>query len=578
MNSTSVAKVSTASKKAQTSSTLANNGRLKTSDNKSKKVSHNNKADDTGQSQNNSNNTNNKLSVASKNKNNSMTDNKNKSSLPADQQAKKKANDNKNISIFYRPVKRKPPYKPSEVDFHIGVDFESFGKEAPKHALIGGRDPNSQLQLQPTTLVTPSPCDYNPVLIPSMVSPTPLHHCMSRASSSLHGPIIVEGEMSKESNLKLDYLDPDIYKTLETKGNIKSIIGNVEHAPKFYSDLMQTAISVPGCTFIPSRELSLSNQGVKIGNRKPTNYETANPGPGEYRPELKMNSLLSRAPSHQLSGPQFRFDWLEDKRNIPSPSQYNPQRLETSSPQFSIGVKSRINRNNLQKKVNISEESTRIALHNAESREVVTAPSKSRNRYRNASKSGTDSNYYIPSEVNRKNRQGTRNVSSAIARSAYYNERFNNTSSASRREREKVDSMDDRSRFYAHSNFDTFNIKKEEETVYSSFYSKCVNVNSNKKNVVPLPVGPFIMKLDVSEIPLQEARKYIAKRPELVAWVEFIIDQVMYEKPENPLFFIREIFLAIKENDAQKESPYDDEFNLNQIIVHMKEKTTDFVY
>lgn len=566
MNSSSIAQGSTTPKKAKASSTLVNNGRLKVSTNKTNKNPNNNKNDDSDQSINNSNNSNNKSTTSSKNKNNSTEVHT----------IKRKSNDNKNISIFYRPVKRKPPYKPSEVDFHIGVDFESFGKEAPKHSLVGGRDPNSRLQsqLSSTSPDNPSPCDYNPVLIPSMISPSPYRHYMSRASSSLHGPILVEGEMSKESNLKIDYLDPEVYKTLQTQGNLKSTIGTVDHAPKFYSDLMQTATSVPGCTFIPSRELSLNGQGVKIGTKKPTNYETQNPGPGEYRPELKMNSLLSRAPMHQLSGPQFRFDWLEDKRGVPSPSQYNPQKLETSSPQFSIGIKSRINKNNHQKRINISEESTRIALHNAESREVVTAPSRNRSRYRkNVNDFDKSCNYYIPNESNKK-RPKSRSISSALSTSAYYNERLNNTSSASRREREKVEPGSSN-----YSSFESFSKKVEKESVYSSFYSKCVNVNSNQKNVIAFPVGQFIMKLDVSVVPLQEARKYIAKHQELVAWVEFILDQVMYEKPEEPLLLIREVFMEIKKNDAQKDSIYfDDDYNLNQVLVHMKEKTTDFVY
>lgn len=558
-------------KKTNESSTLVNNGNLKAACNKSNKTTNN--PNDTDKSQNEQSKTNNNKNN-NRNKSNTILNNKNKSkdiSTPTNHRVKKKTNENKNISIFYRPVKRKQPYKPSEVDFHIGVDFESFGKEAPTHILRSGRDINTPVQTRPTLpLDTPSPGDYNPVLVPSMVSPAPLQHYISRASSSLHGPIIVEGEMSRESNLKIDYIDPETYNTLHTKGNIKSSIGNVDHAPKFYSDQLQTALSVPGCTFIPSRELSLCSPMVKIGQRKPTNYETPNPGPGEYRPEAKMNSVLSRAPMHQLSGPQFRFDWLEDKRGIPDPSHYNPQRLETSSPQFSIGSKSRINKNNHQRKVNLSEESTRIALLNAESREVVTAPSKSRNRYRK-SEFDINSNYYLPSEVNRKNRPKT---GAALSTAAYYNERFNNTSSASRREKEKVNPKE----IYDRPST-SYSSQNSEETVYSSFYSKCVNVNSNRKNIVPFPVGQFIMKLDVNSVPLNEARKYIAKHKELVAWVEFILDNVMYDKPENPLLYVREMFMEIKESEEQKNSIYtNDDYTISQVLVHMKEKTSNLVY
>ena len=569
MTSTSLSHASTDAKKNIASPSLINAGKLKASSNKSKKIIKSQQDETSAQADSNKSDGSNIPNTDNKNKNNSVTNSKTKVKDSPSSQAKKKANENKNISIFYRPVKRKQPYKPSEVDFHIGVDFESFGKEAPKYTIRGGRQKNSILQGQPPN--TPAPGEYDPVLTPSSVSPKPFKHYMSRADSSLHGPILVQTEMSNENNRNIDYIDSEVYQNLRTKGNLNHTIGNVEHAPKFYANEMGTALAVPGCTFIPSRELSLDAVGVKIGNRKPTNYETDNPGPGEYRPESKMSAVLSRSPVYQLSGPQFRFDWLEDKRGNPSPLQYNPQRLEKSSPQYSIGNKSRINKNNRQKKINISEESTRIALLNAESREVVTAPSRYR---RNNNSNDSSSNYYLPGEENKKNRPKTRDASSPLSNPSYYNERFNRTQSASRRERENRQKAKSSIATFSYNNYGYDNNYNYDDTpTYSSFYSKCPNVNSNPKNIVPFPIGNYIMKLDVNSITMNEARRYIAKHKDLVAWVEFILDQVMYDKPDNPLLYVREMFLQIKEQDSNEDLPFtDEEFNINQVLVHLREK------
>lgn len=517
--------------------------------------------------------------------------NKNKNSTPKNP---KQSNDNKNvfdpntiispkdaknISIFYRPSKRKQPYKPSEVDFHVGVDLEHFGN--PSYTIGSSRKPSLHIdsQMPHPGVDTPAPGEYNPILLASMVYPNRYPHTMSRADSSLHSTLKVETEMSSPSNINIDYLDPTVYKQMTATTKLAGNIGDVSHAPQFYTGDLENAATIPACDYAPSQDLLFDGPKISIANRKLRGYETDNPGPGTYSPK---SNLLARAPKFPFNeAPPIRYDWLNDKRNGPSPDQYSPQRLERTSPQFSIGSKSRINRDMKKKKEAISEESTRIALLNAESRKAATSLSHTRR----GKKQQEECNYYIPNDTNNPRPKSgliSKN-SSNLSDPRYLSDRLNNSSSLSRRQKEnEATSTNKPTR--SNLSFGSYNYPLEETdyndkgTVYSSFYTKCVNVNSNPKGIVPFPIGHFIMKLDINDISINEVRRYINKHRDFPEWVDFIINSVLEVKCEDPIMFIREFFAEMKKEDEKKETILTDDENLDQLLRTLKENQARFVF
>ncbi|OHT14323.1 hypothetical protein TRFO_15377 [Tritrichomonas foetus] len=208
-------------------------------------------------------------------------------------------------SIINRPVKRRQPYKPEEIDFYVGVDTERFG-DGPKIAIKSSRKPP---KIPPPT---PAPGDYE---VPAAPIDKRLKPTM---------PNTIHGEIIAPMTTNIDYIDSTIF-----PANIPKGIGSLDNQ-KFFQ-----IYDVPPCKYIP--RTNFTKNTIKIGDKKPTVYENGNPGPGQYTPDF----VLRRNPKFQFTCPTIRCEWLMDRRNNPPPDIYEPKKVEKQAPIYSIGDKSR---------------------------------------------------------------------------------------------------------------------------------------------------------------------------------------------------------------------------------------------
>ena len=99
-----------------------------------------------------------------------------------------------------------------------------------------------------------------------------------------------------------------------------------------------------------------------------------------------------------------------------------------------------------------------------------------------------------------------------------------------------------------------------------------------RKIYTPFPMGKFIFRLDET-MTVQEVRQYVSKHKSLVRIVNKMIEMVLLEKPEDPVGFIREYFFQLKDKIARNSHPMEtDEYDLNEILIQIREKPPVFIY
>lgn len=214
-------------------------------------------------------------------------------------------------SIFNRPVKRKPPTKMGDIDFHVGVD-EPFGKNAPKIGIGSSRRPAKPPD------PTPDPGQYDP---PASPIEKKIYHKISTE----------HGEIRDCMTTNIDYIDSRAFPQVKPRA-IGSLTGE-----KFF-----TVNDVPFCKYSPPSTFEAPKRHISC--KPPDEKPNGIPSPAHYRPSTSFT--LPTEPIHKIAQVKSRYEWMVDERNVPSPNTYNPKKMEKQAPIYSIGYKSRRKRKN----------------------------------------------------------------------------------------------------------------------------------------------------------------------------------------------------------------------------------------